>query len=194
MASPLSIDELRERTAAGEAFALRHFYGHTARSDGKLSNAVFSQFYPCRFEIGGEVYRWAEQWMMAGKARAFADTDALSRILAAGSPFECKQIGRQVRGFDPDRWNEVCFDHVTAGNVAKFSQDAALGAYLMATGDEILVEAARDDRVWGIGMSRDDPGAHDPLAWRGRNLLGFALVRTRGILKGELTPPSPLPI
>lgn len=38
------------------------------------------------------------------------------------------------------------------------------------------------DRVWGIGLSATDPRAHDPTQWRGRNLLGFALMHARAQL------------
>jgi len=43
----------------------------------------------------------------------------------------------------------------------------------------ILVEAAGRDVVWGIGLGRSNPKAQNPLTWRGRNLLGFALTSVR---------------
>lgn len=186
MPLPLDLESLSTRVRAGEAFTYLLFYGHTPRKDGRMSHAVFSQFYPCAFVVDGQAYRWAEQWMMAGKARLSGDTASLHRIMAAGSAQECKALGRQVAGYDEARWEAARFDLVTRGSVAKFGADAALGDHLLGTGDAILVEAAPADPVWGIGLGRDDPGAGDPLQWRGRNLLGFALVRARGILRGEL--------
>lgn len=185
MSLPFDVDDLCKRVQAGEVFSYSHFYGHTPRKDGRLSNAVFSQFYPCRFELDGQVYHWAEQWMMAGKARLFDDEGSLQKIMAARSAQECKQLGREVANYDEARWNDVRFDMVTQGSAAKFGQDAVLKDYLLATGDELLVESAPQDRIWGIGLDRDDPGASNPLAWRGLNLLGFALVRARGVLRGE---------
>lgn len=173
-----------------QRFELRFFYGHRARPDGRLSDAVFSQFYPCDFTLDGQRYRWAEQWMMAGKARLFGDEAALKAILAAGSPAACKQLGRQVRGFDEDTWRAARFEIVTRGNLEKFDQDPRLRDYLLGTGEAILVEASPGDRVWGIGLSASHPDARDPSRWRGLNLLGFALTRARAVLRGELPPPA----
>jgi hypothetical protein len=151
---------------------------------------VFSQFWPCRFSVAGEGYRWAEQWMMAGKARLFGDAEVRRRILAATTARDCKRLGRGVRGFDEQRWEACRFAIVVAGNVAKFGQDPALREYLLTTGDELLVEAASADPVWGIGLDAGQPEAQDPTRWRGLNLLGFALVHARAVLRGELGPPA----
>jgi ribA/ribD-fused uncharacterized protein len=192
--SILDLESLQKAVRSGQPFSYRLFYGHTGRTDGKLSDAVFSQFWPCSFTLGGVRYVWAEQWMMASKARLFGDTEALEHILQAQAPLVCKHIGRQVRGFDETRWREHRFELVTAGNVAKFGQNAALSAYLLDTGDEILVEASPMDGIWGIRLGRGHKDAQDPLRWRGQNLLGFALIRARLILRGELPPPSLLPL
>ena len=48
----------------------------------------------------------------------------------------------------------------------------------------MLVEASPVDRIWGIGLAADDERAANPARWRGLNLLGFALVRARAILRG----------
>lgn len=182
---PCNLHDLCERTRAGEAFSFLHFYGHSPRKDGQISTAVFSQFWPCRFVLGGQEYHWAEQWMMAGKARLFRDGAALAQVMAAASPMACKQAGRAVTPYDDARWAAARFGLVTEGNVAKFGQDPALREHLLGTGDAILVEAARRDRVWGSGLDRTDPDAGNPLAWPGLNLLGFALTRARSILRGE---------
>ena len=190
----LDLETLRREHGSGQRFRYRLFYGHTARADGQLSDAVFSQFWPCRFVLGGQRYLFAEQWMMASKARLFGDAEACQKILHATAPLVCKRLGRQVRSFDEGRWREHRMELVTAGNVAKFEQDPALAAYLLATGEALLVEASPTDRIWGIGLSREHDDATDPLRWRGQNLLGFALVRARGILRGELPRPTLPPL
>ena len=186
---PLDLEALRACIRDGQSFTYLPFYGHTAEL-GRITNAVFSQFYPAEFQIDGVRYHWAEQWMMAAKARLFGDLEALTAILDADEPLACKKIGRTVRDYDDGRWSAARFDLVVTGNVAKFSQSQPLRDHLLDSGDAILVEAAPRDQIWGIGFGRENPAVHDPLRWRGRNLLGFALVKVRGILRGELASPK----
>ncbi|MEU4646849.1 NADAR family protein [Nocardia fluminea] len=82
-------------------------------------------------------------------------------------------------------WERARFGIVVAGSVAKFGQNDALRGYLVGTGARVLVEASPVDRIWGIGMAADDPGALDPGRWKGLNLLGFALMRAREELIGQ---------
>ncbi|HEU5058197.1 MAG TPA: NADAR family protein [Kofleriaceae bacterium] len=174
---PLDLDSLRRAIAGGRSFRYHLFYGHRREPDG-----VFSQWWPCAFEVDGQRYATAEQFTMAGKARLFGDERALFAILAEPDPAACKRLGRRVRGFDDAAWARARFDLVVAGNLAKFGQSDHLRAILLATGDAILVEASPTDRIWGIGLAAADPRAADPATWRGANLLGFALVKTRAAL------------
>ncbi len=179
---PLTLEELR---ASSKSFTYRPFYGHTS-SGGRITDACFSQWWPCRFVVDGQRYVTAEQFMMASKARLFADGEMLAKILAEGSPATVKALGRQVRRFDAEVWERHRFDAVAFGSHATFSQDEVLKAHLLSTGQSVLVEAAPRDRIWGIGLGRDNPLVHEPHRWRGRNLLGFALVHAREVLRGEL--------
>jgi ribA/ribD-fused uncharacterized protein len=72
------------------------------------------------------------------------------------------------------------------GNFHKFSQNEELKIFLMSTGDRILVEASPVDVIWGNGMAADDQNIYDPEKWRGLNLLGFALMEARDMIKEEL--------
>ncbi|MCO5170687.1 MAG: NADAR family protein [Planctomycetes bacterium] len=145
--------------------------------------AVFSQWTPAAFTVDGVRYTSAEQFMMAEKARLFSDEATRARILATDSPREQKRLGRQVAGFDDAVWERERLEVVVRGNRAKFSQDPALLAALLATGDKALVEASPYDRIWGIGRRPTDPKAQEPAAWRGLNLLGEALERVRAELR-----------
>ena len=124
--------------------------------------------------------------MMAEKARLFGDSETRALILGARNPGAAKALGRTVRGFSEDAWREHRFSIVVQANKAKFSQNAALGAFLVHTNDRVLVEASPVDRVWGIGLSRDDERSSNPNLWKGLNLLGFALMQVReSLLSGN---------
>ncbi|GAB2966091.1 NADAR family protein [Micromonospora polyrhachis] len=171
------------RVARGERIKFLYFWGHRPERDGRVGSGCLSQWWPAAFTVEGRIYPTAEHYMMWRKAKLFGDDEAAERILAASHPQRAKALGRQVHHFDQRRWEEVRYDIVVEGNVAKFSQHADLHRYLMTTGERVLVEASPLDRVWGIGLAADDERAADPARWRGLNLLGFALMRSRAILR-----------
>lgn len=177
------ISRLIQRGEQGERPRYVFFWGHQAKKTGEIGKACFSQWYEAPFTLKEFIYPTAEHYMMAEKARLFDDQATLAKILSAGAPALAKKLGREIQGFDEQRWEARRFDAVVEGNLAKFSQNAALGDYLLTTGDRVLVEASPVDPVWGIGMAEDHPQAEDPAAWRGLNLLGFALMEVRRQLK-----------
>ncbi|WP_112469746.1 NADAR family protein [Streptomyces triticisoli] len=168
---------------AGRQVRYLPFWGHRPRPDGRVGAGCLSQWWPSPFVVDGVPYATAEHWMMAGKARLFADAEAERRVLAARHPAGAKKAGRLVRGFDERTWERERFSIVVEGNVHKFAAHPALREFLLATGDRVLVEASPVDRVWGIGLAATDEAATDPDRWRGPNLLGFALMETRRRLR-----------
>jgi hypothetical protein len=184
--SPLSLEALRRATREGRAFSFLAFYGHEAGEPGTLTRSCLSQWWRSSFVVDGVEYLTAEQFMMAGKARLFGDGAALERILAEPNPAKVKRLGRGVRGFEDAVWVAHRFELVSFGSQEKFRQEAALLSFLGSTGEAILVEASPTDDVWGIGAEASSPVVTQPEAWRGLNLLGFALTRARGVLAGHL--------
>lgn len=182
---PFDLDGLVARTAAGWRPKYLLFWGHRGLAD-KPGPHVLSQWWPAGFNLDGMTYATAEHAMMAGKARLFSDETALAKVLAARSPGAAKAAGREVRGFNEEIWARHRFELVVRANVAKFGQNSVLADYLATTGDKVLVEASPVDRIWGIGLARDHANAQKPQRWRGLNLLGFALMKTRAILAGRL--------
>lgn len=161
------------------------FWGHTPASADIVDKSCLSQWFPAAFEVDGVRYATAEHYMMAQKALLFGDQDAYQRMLLATHPNAVKQIGREVRGFEPARWEANRTAIVVAGNLAKFSQSPPLRDYLLTTGERILVEASPVDAVWGTGLAADHPHAAVPGKWPGLNLLGFALMQARAHLQAE---------
>ena len=146
---------------------------------GVVDGACLSQWFRCSFVVDGTTYATAEHFMMAEKARLFGDRNALAAILAAGTPSDAKALGRTVRGYDEPAWERARSEAVVRGNLGKFGQNPGLRTFLLGTAPHVLVEASPRDRIWGIGMGARNPDAREPTRWRGRNLLGFALMETR---------------
>lgn len=173
------IESLRRAWQEGRKFKFLFFWGHTPPSDGSVNQSCFSQWWMCPFVVEGTEYSCAEQYMMAEKARMFGDEEMLAAILKAKHPKEMKEYGRAVKNFDKDVWENGRYEIVKRGNLAKFSQNPELAAYLKETKKRILVEASPRDRIWGIGMGQSNPDAENPSKWRGENLLGFVLTEVR---------------
>ncbi|MFD0870200.1 NADAR family protein [Paenibacillus residui] len=174
-----NIEDLRNAYLAGQKYKFLLFWGHTPSRDGSIDKSCLSQWWMSPFVVEGTEYSCAEQYMMAEKARLFRDDEMLAAILQAKHPKEMKAFGRAVRNFDKAVWDSQCYAIVKQGCLAKFSQNPQLGNFLRSTQNRILVEASPRDRIWGIGMGPSNPDAENPMKWRGRNLLGFALTEAR---------------
>ena len=159
------------------------FLGHQKSKDGSITASCFSQWWHSPFVVDGIEYKTAEHWMMAQKALLFDDKDIFAKIIPAKTPAEAKKLGRKVSQFDETLWLEKRSEIVVAGNLHKFSQHADLKTFLLNTKDRVLVEASPVDRIWGIGLSADDEKSQNPLLWKGLNLLGFALMEVRDLLR-----------
>ncbi|MCW1921110.1 NADAR family protein [Luteolibacter arcticus] len=165
------------------------FWGHTPPADGSVSKACFSQWFPSPLTVEGIHYRTAEHFMMAAKARLFGDLENEERVLTASHPKQAKELGRKVRGFDEETWVRERYRLVVKGNLAKFTHNPRLKDFLLGTGRRVLVEASPYDKIWGIGLAADHPDAEKPAAWKGLNLLGFALMEVRAALQSQKSSP-----
>jgi len=180
-----SVADLLAAQATGERIKFLFFWGHQPERDGGIGAGCLSQWWAAPFTADGLEFATAEHYMMWRKATLFDDSAMAERILAAPHPHAAKTWGGRVARFDQQIWNEHRLPVVVAGNLAKFGQNAPLRTFLLGTGERVLVEASPIDRIWGIGLSRDDPAAADPYRWQGLNLLGFALMRVRERLRQQ---------
>ena len=117
--------------------------------------------------------------MMLKKALLFGDGEVAELIMEQTSPRKQKFLGRQVRGFDQSLWLRVCEDIMVPALVSKFTQDPYSLKCMMESIGTTIVEASPVDKIWGIGMTKDDRRATDPAQWDGLNLLGNVLMRAR---------------
>ncbi len=190
MATHYDINWLTERVENNSSIKYLFFWGHTNNSNEEVGKFCFSQWYQLPFIINGIKYKTAEHWMMAHKALLFNDKSTFDKIINCNKPGEAKELGRQVVDYNDHIWNEKKFEIVKLGNIHKFNQHPKFAEYLMNTDNRVLVEASPVDTIWGIGLSQDSRDAENIYAWRGLNLLGFALMEARDFLTefGLFTP------
>lgn len=142
-------------------------------------NGYLSNWYLRDFSIDGKKYCCVEQYMMEQKALLFADFEIAELIMQTQDQQRMQDLGRAVRNFQPVIWDGRKQLIVYTGILAKFEQNPDLMGRLISTGTATLVECSHSDKIWGVGMRMDDPDAANPSKWKGKNLLGFALVAAR---------------
>ena len=171
-----------DRYNSGEELEYVFFWGHTMEP-GTIKKGCLSQWYNCRFEVDGVVYHTSEQFMMAQKALLFQDKEIYEKIMKADNPKDYKALGRQIRNFNQQVWDANKYQIVLRGNLAKFSQNSDIQAFLLGTENKGLVEASPYDKIWGVKLAADNELILNPNHWRGENLLGFILMETRARLR-----------
>jgi len=138
-----------------------------------------SQWHEAPMVIDNITYNSCEQYMMHQKALYFNDHESAEQILKTTNPKIQKSLGRLVRNFDENKWNEVCETVVYNGNYAKFTQNLDLKQLLLATNEKIIVECSPYDEIWGNGHNITDTLRIPPEEWKGTNKLGKALMLVR---------------
>ena len=142
-------------------------------------NGYLSNWYPVKFTVDSVAFSSMEQFMMHKKAVYFGDYNIAKRILASNDVAYIKELGRLVSNYNESYWNGIRQIVVFEGLLAKFSQNESLKEQLKATNGSILAECAVKDRIWGIGLSMNDPNRLDINRWKGQNLLGYTLMMVR---------------
>jgi len=144
-------------------------------------NSPYSNFHYVEFDYKGYKVTSSEQAFMLEKALMF-DNSMVKPILATTDPRAIKKLGRKVKNFDEKKWNKVRYDIMVDILCAKFSVEP-LKSQLLSTGDELMVEASPNDKVWGAGLVIGDPRLNCPNYYPGQNLLGKALMEARTWLR-----------
>ena len=182
--------ELDARGAATTAAALEPVFFRSHRPEDPSGGlyACFSNWYGSPFvDSTSREFANAEQFIMHRKAMTMGDRSSAALILAERDPSKVKALGRRVRDFDKARWRKYAPVWGEDAVWRKFRSDAALGAVLLGTGERPLIEASRDDAVWGVGMDAAECRAALPHeladACADGNLLGKCLMRVRARLR-----------
>lgn len=148
-------------------------------------STIYSNFHtkPRQFKdpLNGDLtFSCTEVAFMWWKAVFFQDHKIATLLESETEPRTAKSLGRQIKGYSDQKWECVRLGFMTYVNLLKFEQNPEYLAELKSTGGRILVEASPTDRIWGIGRSVEE--AAGGAEWRGRNLLGEALMTVRGLL------------
>ena len=147
--------------------------------------SYLSNFYWAPFTVQDITYHSSEQYFMMCKAIQFDDFDAAEKILNAHDAKAAKALGRKVKNFDVNVWDEHSLPAMLDAVLYKFEEpnNIVIRERLLETGNKILVEASPLDKIWGVGLHEDDDLILNESNWLGENRLGEVLMRVRVILQ-----------
>lgn len=122
----------------------------------------------------------------------FNDSVTARDIMDNFRPNKLEELGRKIRNYDLHSWSRYCRSYLRQGNFAKFSQNPNIRQQLI---DNVrngeLVYAVVDDCLLGVGLKDEDGRLYQKKSWKGKNLLGRALMEVRDMLmKNEQTLPE----
>ena len=160
-----TLKQIIDRYNSGEKIDYVMFW-ENLEDPGKVTKSCLSNWYECSFYVGGTKFFTTEQYMMAQKALLFGDKTIYDEIMKAHDPKTFKSLGKEVRHFNPTFWDEN-----------------KLKEFILSTKDAVLVEASPLDKIWGIGLNRENKDSQNPNLWKGENNLGFTLMEVRDAIK-----------
>src|SRR5262245_40688453 len=119
------------------------FYSHT-----KGPYVCLSNFSPHPFELDGLTWPTVEHYFQAAK---FPGSDHAEAIRLAKTPYLAKRLGRTESIPLRADWEDVRDDVMRRAVRRKFETYADIRTLLLETGDEELIEDAKNDYYWGRG-------------------------------------------
>ncbi|MFD0710505.1 NADAR family protein [Paenibacillus sp. GCM10027626] len=155
-----TLARLKEKRRNNENMEYLFFGELQSGSGGPIAEACLSHGWEAEFEMETDAFASIEQYLAAEKARLFDE--------------EC---------YTEEKWANKRYSVALNGNLAKFLQNEKLMHILLQTGDKVLVAVSLHDEIWGIGLAAGEKEINNPLAWRGQNWAGFALMEVRDELK-----------
>jgi len=133
--------------------------------------------------------RSVEVVIMALKASIFEDTESFEKLAADPTPTEAKKLGRSVNDFSQQKWDKLVLRVAVDVLYWKFTNNEEIKSKLIATGDRMLAEASIFDKSWGIGLDASHTDVDSPSRWKGCNVLGYALMIVRNLVRTGLPAP-----
>ena len=145
-------------------------------------HSIFSNFHPLPSKVQGETFHCNEQFFQRSKALFFGDEVTAEKIMSETDPAKMNMLGKRVRGYTKEKWENNAKRCLKLVNEAKFLQNPSAKAALLDTGSKILGEAS-PDLTYGIGMHLTAPSVLETQKWSGKNMMGEILTEIRDSLK-----------
>ena len=180
------------------------------------SQSVFSQWHPAKFIYKDITFSSAEQFMMYSKAKMFGADDVAKKImdyneiplikkflngelsdtdicndkdiLREWDKYQkaIKDHGREVKQYVEEVWKAKRVSIVAVASREKYSQNPAYKEELLKCSGTKMVEASPYDKIWGIGLSKEQALKMPEDKWPGVNLLGKVLTDLCNTYTNEL--------
>lgn len=111
----------------------------------------FSNFSPHGIDLQGTYWSTVEHYYQAQKFVGTADAALIPVIHLAQTPADAAALGRDcTRQVRPD-WEQVKTQVMRLAVLKKFLTHPDIGAILISTGNQMLVENSQTDYYWGCG-------------------------------------------
>lgn len=129
----------------------------------------FSNFAHYSFEVSGKKWMTSEHYFQAQK---FEGTEHEEIIRLLDNPMKAADMGRCRKLPLRKDWEEIKEKVMRRAVFEKFAQNEGIKSFLLATGDQEIVENTTSDYYWGCGKNGD-----------GKNMLGKILMEVRDQLQ-----------
>ena len=147
-------------------------------------NGFLNNWWKSDFVLEGVKFSSVEQCIMYRKCLLFGDTASAKQVLLTDDTAMQQKIARHANGYNDTVWSGMRQVILMRALVEKFAQNEHLYNALQNTGDAYLVECANTDKIWACGLGLNKKERKDISKWDGSNILGFALMEVRRMLKG----------
>ena len=104
--------------------------------------------------------------------------------MLASSPFECKNLGKKIQGYDENVWKEHAEGIALKGTFEKFRQNTNITHKALV--DKDIYEASVDT-LWGIGVHIKSHNVLNRNTWSGDGIMHRVYARVREQLKSLAT-------
>ncbi len=147
----------------------------------------FSNFFWCTLIIDGEEYDFAEKFINKEKALLFGDEYQARAICAANDPYECRKLGKNIKGFKQSVWDAYAPEVAAVVIKHKVGQNPKIQQFLKDTHPKKLSEASKESK-WGCGFDLHDKDLMDYRKWPRIGHAGEVYMALRDELLGINSP------